>query len=205
MNEWMNKGINTWKKTQIHSNQPSLAFLPSSVCWENDAEQFLLDYLFKKSLNTCLQMTSRKTEMETSRKWLGKDGTVVLAHTTSRCHSGLLLKCFSFFFFFRMLSPKNVIHFKAQKKCWPHAVQLGDAWIWCNAFKYKANGCEDLTHKSPIKDFFFKSALNVSEMETSIHSVQHSAATWPSASSANFTVKAKIEAAVLCHTVLFIV
>lgn len=141
----------------------------------------------EKSLNTCLQMTYRKTEMETSRKWLKKDGTVALAHTTSRCHSSLLLKCP----FFRMLSPKNVIHFKAQKKCWPHAVQLGEAWIWCNAFKYKANGCEDLTHKSPIKDFFFKSALNVSEMETSVHTVQHSPSTWPSASRANFIVKAK--------------
>lgn len=173
MNEWMNKYMKKYRNLIPISHL--LLFFPLLLQRESARMRLLISYwiiCLELSLNTCLQMTYRKTEMETSREWLEQDGMVVLGHATSRCRSSLFAMSF-----FLHVGSKNVIHFKAQRKCWPHAEQLGEAGIWCNDFKYKANGCDDQTFKTPIQVFFkvsFECLRNGNlHVEVTIHTAQH--------------------------------
>lgn len=184
MNEWMNKYMKKYRNLIPISHL--LLFFPLLLQRESARMRLLISYwiiCLELSLNTCLQMTYRKTEMETSREWLEQDGMVVLGHATSRCRSSLFAMSF-----FLHVGSKNVIHFKAQRKCWPHAEQLGEAGIWCNDFKYKANGCDDQTLKSQL--WMSQKWKPPCGGHHSYCATPSSTSTWPSASRANFIIKA---------------
>lgn len=85
------------------------------------AVYILLDFYLEFSLNTCLQRTNVKKAMETRNEQFGQDGREH-GWCSSKYPQGVAKAYLQCLFFLHMCS-KNMIHSKAQRKRWPHAVQ----------------------------------------------------------------------------------
>ena len=151
MNEWMNEWMHEWM---------------------NEWRLFICYWIFfclELSLNTCLQMTYRKTAMETRNERTGQDGREH-GWCSSKYPQGVAKAYLSFFYAYVF---QNMIHSKAQRKRWPHAAQQKAAgWgrnlMQCFQIQSKWMRRPDTQNFNWHFLHFFYSVLNVSEIGTSM-------------------------------------